>query len=70
VKLHAVDIEVLSMLAGENDDLPWGAAVGASLEWLTGHGYCVKQPGNGFVHQITDKGRAALSTSKRGEAGE
>jgi len=51
------EVEVLRMLNGEVD-FPWGAWVGACLEFLSGSGYCTRGPN----YQITDKGKDYLKT--------
>jgi hypothetical protein len=52
------DREILREIAdpGSVKGLSWGAAMGASLEWLQGQGYLTRGPSP----QITAKGREAL----------
>lgn len=48
------EIEILQETVGEREPRPWGAAVGAALEYLRGHGYLLGTA-------LTDKGRALLT---------
>lgn len=52
------DIEILQEHAGEREVRPWGAAVGASLEYLRGSGYISGS-------DVTDKGKAVLDAQKK-----
>jgi hypothetical protein len=53
--LDAFEIQILRECVGELPASPWGAAVGAAIETLTGSGYWDKETG------LTDKGRAVLT---------
>jgi hypothetical protein len=57
MKLTKTDVRVLRTLADLDGGIArWGAAVGASIEFLRGAGYITR----GDLVQITDAGRAAL----------
>jgi hypothetical protein len=64
MELTETDVRVLRTL----DDLDggitrWGAAVGASIEFLRGAGYIT----GGDLVQITDAGRAALQAQEKND---
>lgn len=50
------ELQILRECAGELPSSPWGAAVGACLEYLTGHGYL-------HLGQVTQKGRDYLDNN-------
>lgn len=50
------EIEVLEALNGDRPHPPWGAWVGACLEFLSGAGYVTLPPN----YAITEKGKAFL----------
>lgn len=56
------EIEVLQMVAGERPWAPWGAWIGACMEFLQEGGYLTGGPT--LTARITAKGRAALAALK------
>lgn len=56
LNLCGFDYEVLGMLNGAREGA-WGAAVGASLEYLSGHGLCTRGPN----YKITLDGQIAYN---------
>lgn len=59
--LTPYDLHILREIAGEAPvERTWGAAIGESLSFLSGHGYTRKLGGS-----LTDKGREALAAAKR-----
>jgi hypothetical protein len=47
------ELQVLRMLAGRGPSIPWGAALGAALEFLTGNGFATQREG---VWVATERG--------------
>lgn len=56
--LTPLQVAILTAMAGKGAPPPWGAAVGASLEYLTGHGYTHL---NGSTWSITALGLRAVN---------
>ena len=59
IKLIEMDWEILEECAGLRESSPWGAAVGACLDFLAG---------NGFINErweVTKMGLAALDERKK-----
>lgn len=60
--LTPYDLQILREIAGEAPvERTWGAAIGESLSFLSGHGYTTRKLGG----SLTDKGREALAAAKR-----
>lgn len=59
-KLTEFEVKVLREVAGEIPTIPWGAALGQTLESLKGSGYITSH----FGGKLTDKGKAALEASR------
>ena len=62
--ITSFEAEVLAMMDGSGPALSWGAAMGATLEFLSGVGLCTRGPN----YQITDKGKAALARRRKYDA--
>lgn len=59
-EMTEMEREILEEVAGKREARPWGAAVGACLEFLWGNGYISRE----FGGQVTEKGWAALESSR------
>jgi hypothetical protein len=65
MELTETDVRVLRTLSGQEGGITgWGAAVGASIEFLRGAGYAIK--GHSKI-EITDAGRAALQAQEKND---
>ena len=64
MELTETDVRVLRTLSGQEGGIDgWGAAVGASIEFLRGAGYA-----KGYSKiEITDAGRAALQAQEKND---
>jgi hypothetical protein len=57
IQICEFEREILEAMAGRRPALPWGAAVGAALEYLSGHRLVRQRLG---VYEITEAGMALL----------
>jgi hypothetical protein len=57
IELCEYEVNMLRQMAGQIPAQPWGAAVGAVLEILSGQGYIARAKGK---YDLTPKGRAEL----------
>jgi hypothetical protein len=53
------ELTLLRSMAGQGEPLPWGAAVGAALEFLSGSG--LVSCGADGVYRVTDHGHTELA---------